>query len=75
MSWVISTCMACSGGGRSPRSPVGAPTRAMPPDGSMVVMVVGVLAYRPWGEAEEAWSSHPEMSSREAMHGESTQAQ
>lgn len=33
-----------------------------------------VLAYRPWGEAEEAWSSHPEMSSREAMHGESTRA-
>jgi hypothetical protein len=75
MSWVISTCMACTGGGLSPWSPFGAPTRAMPPDGNIIVMVVGVLAYRPWGEAEEAWSSHPEMSSTEALHGESTQAQ
>lgn len=48
--------------------------RAMPPAGSIVVVMVGVLAYRPWEEAEEAWSSHPGMSSSEAMHGESTQA-
>lgn len=77
MSWVISTCMACTGGGLSPMSPVWAPTRAMPPAGSIIMVVMvkaGVEAYRPWGEAEEAWSSHPEMSSREAMHGESTRA-
>lgn len=47
MSWVISTCMACTGGGLSPMSPFGAPTRAMPPDGSIIVVVFGVLAYRP----------------------------
>jgi hypothetical protein len=77
MAWVISTCMACTGGGLSPMSPVWAPTRAMPPAGSIIVVVMvkaGVVACRPWGEAEEAWSSHPEMSLREAMHGESTRA-
>lgn len=74
MSWVISTCMACSGGSLSPKSPFGIPTRAMPPDGSIVVVMVGVVACRPYGEAREAWSSHPGMLSREAMHGDSTQA-
>ena len=73
MSWVMSTCMACTGGGLSPMSPFGAPTRAMPPDGSTIVIVVGVLAYRPWREAERglelapgdvvkgsnAWREHP----------------
>jgi hypothetical protein len=77
MAWVISTCMACIGGGLSPMSPVWAPTRAMPPAGSIIVVVMvkaGVVACRPWGKAEKAWSSHPEMSLREAMHGESTRA-
>jgi len=46
----------------------------MPPDGSIIVVMVGVMACRPYGEAREAWSSHPGMLSREAMHGDSTQA-
>ena len=47
MPWVISTCMACTGGGLSPVSPFGAPTRAMPPERSIVVIVSSVLAYCP----------------------------
>lgn len=73
MSWVMSTCMACTGGGLSPMSPFGAPTRAMPPSGSTVIVMFGVLAYRPKEEAERglefapgnavkgstAWREHP----------------
>jgi hypothetical protein len=59
MSWVISTCMACTGGGLSPMSPFGAPMRAMPPDGSIAVVMFGVLAYRPKEEAERGLELAP----------------
>jgi hypothetical protein len=44
MSWVRSTCMACSGGelvSLDSMSRSGAPTRAMPPGGSSVVAMMG----------------------------------
>ena len=74
MSWVISTCMACTGGGLSPMSPVWAPTRAMPPAGSTIVVVmaggVGVSSVGGGGRGLElapgdvvkgsnAWREHP----------------
>jgi hypothetical protein len=59
MSWVMSTCMACTGGGLSPRSPVGAPTRATPADGSIVAVMVGVWAYRARREAERGLELAP----------------
>jgi hypothetical protein len=48
MSWVISTCMACTGvdlASLDPRSLSGAPTRAMPPVGSSAVPMVSVLVF------------------------------
>lgn len=47
MSWVMSTCMACTGGRLSSLSPAslsGAPTRAMPPGGSSEVAMLVLLA-------------------------------
>lgn len=47
MSWVMSTCMACTGGRLSSLSPAslsGAPTRAMPPGGSSEVAMFVLLA-------------------------------
>jgi hypothetical protein len=47
MSWVMSTCMACTGGclpSLSPASLSGAPTRAMPPEGSIEVAMLVSLA-------------------------------
>jgi hypothetical protein len=48
MSWVISTCMACTGvdlASLDPKSLSGAPTRAMPPVGSSAVPMVSVLVF------------------------------
>lgn len=76
MSWVISTCMACTGvvlASLDPMSLSGAPWRAMPPEGSMVVAMGGV-----WRTTSKRCAtrceSRTQMSSREPMHGESTQA-
>jgi hypothetical protein len=44
MSWVISTCMACSGGETTSLDSMswsGAPTRVMPPVGSSAVAMMG----------------------------------
>ena len=49
MSWVMSTCMACTGGclpSLSPASLSGAPTRAMPPEESIeVAMLLSIAVY------------------------------
>jgi len=55
MSWVMSTCMACTGVGlasSSPRSRSGAPTRARPRTGSIVVAMLVLLAGKVYKEAE-----------------------
>jgi hypothetical protein len=48
MSWVISTCMACTGvvlaSSLNPMSLSGAPTRAMAPEGSRAAAIMDVLA-------------------------------
>lgn len=47
MSWVISTCMACRVdelASLDPMSLSGAPTRAMPPEGSRDAAMMGVVA-------------------------------
>jgi hypothetical protein len=76
MSWVISTCMACSGGETASldsKSWSGAPTRVMPPVGSSAVAMMGlwsIVSMRSGSRCE----ARTRMLSREAMHGESTQA-
>lgn len=77
MSWVMSTCMACTGVGLPSLSPVslsGAPTRAMPPrekQRGRHVGITGRLYYRKRWNRREA---RTRMLLGEAMHGESTQA-
>lgn len=56
MSWVISTCMACIGvvlESLAPMSLSGAPTRAMPPEGSRSVAMMVLLAAWLWKRRNE----------------------
>lgn len=76
MSWVISTCMACTGvelASLDPMSPSGAPTRAMPPGGNCVLAMISALATFPEKRRNEVFT-RTRMSLMRTMHGDSTQA-
>jgi hypothetical protein len=77
MSWVMSTCMACTGvvlESLNPTSLSGAPTRAMPPVGSREVAILELLAAWLIQRGGTRCEARTRMLLGEAMHGESTQA-
>lgn len=75
MSWVMSTCMACTGvvlASLNPMSPSGAPTRAMPLIGSRDVAMLESLATRLRERGGTRCEARTRMLLEDAMHGEST---
>jgi hypothetical protein len=77
MSWVMSTCMACTGvvlGSWNPTSLSGAPTRAMPLEGSNEVAILVLLAAWLIERGGTRCEARTRMLLGEAMHGASTQA-
>jgi hypothetical protein len=77
MSWVMSTCMACTGvvlESLNPTSLSGAPTRAMAPVGSNEVAILESLAAWFIERGGTRCEARTRMLLGGAMHGESTQA-